>query len=51
MQVNILNIHRASFLLGFANVKFANVKFANVKFANVKFAKIGGSNFEAIQKV
>ena len=44
MQVNILNIHRASFLLGFANVKFANVKFANVK-----FAKIGGSNFEAIQ--
>ena len=49
MQVNILNIHRASFLLGFANVKFANVKFANVKFANVKFAKIGSSNFEAIQ--
>ena len=46
MQVNILNIHRASFLLGFAIVKFANVKFANVK-----FAKIGGSNFEAIQKV
>ena len=49
MQVNILNIHRASFLLGFAIVKFANVKFANVKFANVKFAKIGSSNFEAIQ--